>query len=203
MNNKYAKSLAGLMLAGALALPASAANVLTNASFETGDYTGWTTNGQWINNDAHTGQFASYGMGGDFLKQVFPAVAVSGMGGDFLKQVFPAVAVSQITDFSFWAKRDGGLFDSISFYYSDNTSGSYLLNTLGGSSDWTHVSLLGQLNASKSLTGFLIYGTSPGPANFDDFNLAAPVPEPETYALMLGGLGLMGFLRRRQQKMAK
>lgn len=186
MNNKYAKSLAGLMLAGALALPASAANVLTNASFETGDYTGWTTNGQWINNDAHTGQFASYGM-----------------GGDFLKQVFPAVAVSQITDFSFWAKRDGGLFDSISFYYSDNTSGSYLLNTLGGSSDWTHVSLLGQLNASKSLTGFLIYGTSPGPANFDDFNLAAPVPEPETYALMLGGLGLMGFLRRRQQKMAK
>ena len=27
--------------------------------------------------------------------------------------------------------------------------------------------------------------------------LAAPVPEPETYALMLGGLGLLAALRRR------
>ena len=27
----------------------------------------------------------------------------------------------------------------------------------------------------------------------------APVPEPETYALMLGGLGLVGFLVRRRQ----
>lgn len=186
MNRKHVKHLMGALLATALVLPASAANLLTNPSFETGDYTGWTTNSQWISNTAHTGQFAS-----------------SGMSGDFIKQVFPAIAVSQITDFSFWAKRDGGLFDGISFYYDDNTSGSYLLNTLGGSSDWTHVSLLGQLNASKNLTGFLIYGTSPGPANFDDFNLAAPVPEPETYALMLGGLGLMGFLRRRQQKQGK
>lgn len=31
---------------------------------------------------------------------------------------------------------------------------------------------------------------------------AAPIPEPETYALMLAGLGLMGFVaRRRKQKL--
>ena len=30
---------------------------------------------------------------------------------------------------------------------------------------------------------------------------AAPIPEPETYAMMLAGLGLMGFVvRRRKQK---
>lgn len=30
--------------------------------------------------------------------------------------------------------------------------------------------------------------------------IAAPVPEPDTYALMLGGLGLLGFMTRRKNK---
>jgi hypothetical protein len=30
-------------------------------------------------------------------------------------------------------------------------------------------------------------------------SLAAPVPEPETYGMMLGGLGLLGFLARRRK----
>jgi uncharacterized protein YjiK len=32
--------------------------------------------------------------------------------------------------------------------------------------------------------------------------LAAPVPEPETYAMLLAGLGLMGFVARRKNKQA-
>jgi len=31
-------------------------------------------------------------------------------------------------------------------------------------------------------------------------NFAAPVPEPETYALLLGGLGVIGFLARRRSR---
>jgi hypothetical protein len=30
-------------------------------------------------------------------------------------------------------------------------------------------------------------------------SMAAPVPEPETYGMMLGGLGLLGFLARRRK----
>ena len=30
--------------------------------------------------------------------------------------------------------------------------------------------------------------------------ITAAVPEPETYALMLAGLGLMGFIARRRRK---
>jgi hypothetical protein len=30
--------------------------------------------------------------------------------------------------------------------------------------------------------------------------VAAPIPEPETYALMLAGLGLVGFMARRRKQ---
>jgi hypothetical protein len=30
--------------------------------------------------------------------------------------------------------------------------------------------------------------------------MLAPVPEPETYGMLLGGLGLLGFLARRRRK---
>ncbi len=34
----------------------------------------------------------------------------------------------------------------------------------------------------------------------DNFTFTAPVPEPATYALMLGGLGLVGFMASRRRK---
>lgn len=40
-------------------------------------------------------------------------------------------------------------------------------------------------------------------ASFGGAVMLAPVPEPETYGMMLGGLGVLGFLaRRRKQKQA-
>jgi len=33
----------------------------------------------------------------------------------------------------------------------------------------------------------------------DDFIYAAPVPEPETYAMLLAGLGLIGAVSRRRK----
>lgn len=35
-----------------------------------------------------------------------------------------------------------------------------------------------------------------------DYTAAAPVPEPETYAMLIGGLGLLGLVRRRAAKQA-
>ncbi|MDB6001745.1 MAG: hypothetical protein JWP52_3444, partial [Rhizobacter sp.] len=36
----------------------------------------------------------------------------------------------------------------------------------------------------------------------DDFSFTQPVPEPETYALMLAGLGVVSFVARRRNKAA-
>jgi hypothetical protein len=37
-------------------------------------------------------------------------------------------------------------------------------------------------------------------ASFGGAVMLAPVPEPETYGMMLGGLGVLGFLARRRRK---
>jgi len=38
--------------------------------------------------------------------------------------------------------------------------------------------------------------------NVNGYYFGAPVPEPETYAMILAGLGLLGFFARRREQNA-
>ncbi len=64
--------------------------------------------------------------------------------------------------------------------------------------DFKHFSLTGYDNiVSFTLTGNVSWAF----IALDNLQVAAPVPEPETYAMMLAGLGLLSFVaRRRKQK---
>jgi hypothetical protein len=182
------KILLAAILAGAVCGAASATEILSNTGFEAGLSSWVAGNGApaLTSTTAHTGTFA-----------------VQAMSGDEIRQNFAAVATSDVTSVSFWAQRNGGPFDLVEFFYSDSSVSNTIVNGLGQGDGWMQFDVTAFLVAGKMLTGFGVYGTSPGPAYLDDFSIQArvdngAVPEPASLALV--GLGLLGFAARRRQK---
>ena len=59
-------------------------------------------------------------------------------------------------------------------------------------------SMLGNLSGTITMTANIWAQDNPGTTQ--DLVVFAPVPEPETYAMMLAGLGMMGFVVRRRKR---
>lgn len=96
------------------------------------------------------------------------------------------------------------------FSFGEIANFSALLNgtplLLGGSSQTTNgVTVATQVLAGSTTlpAGFYqlkVSGTTVGgQASYGGNIVATPVPEPETYAMLLAGLGVVGFLARRRQ----
>jgi hypothetical protein len=59
---------------------------------------------------------------------------------------------------------------------------------------------LRNLTSGATLFGGRLNVGVTGLTDIEDFRPAAVIPEPETYALMLAGLGLLGFAVRRRRR---
>lgn len=104
-------------------------------------------------------------------------------------------------------------FGAINFKFEGNT-GLYAINGLmSGWSSGTSIGLIGKdMNVNgKSFDFVLGYNDSAGAARLGDwddfvvgvkFTPVSAVPEPESYAMMLAGLGLLGTIVRRRKKTA-
>jgi hypothetical protein len=107
--------------------------------------------------------------------------------------------------------------DYISFLWgSPDTYNSLTVNSTNGSQNFTTATLgfpvqngdqsFNQSVQFSAIAGSLITSlvfSSPSANAFEVARFSVtPIPEPETYALMLGGLGVLGFVarRRRQRK---
>ena len=82
--------------------------------------------------------------------------------------------------------------------FSNSGSGS---GQTGNWTDWRHFEFDVVGNGNTGTLKFADAGTANTyGGSLDNVSLVAAVPEPETYALMLAGLGAVGFMSRRRKK---
>lgn len=219
------KSLS-FVAAAALALcagAAQAANGFANGGFETTGPAA-TPAAQWLkgaagytlSTDAHTGSYAAQLASPQFNAAVILQNSVE-QGG------LPALIAGDTPILSFWAKGTAGATGNVTFAlrYLDNI-GNIMYDSLSrnfagsiNTSTYSQITFAGGVVPVGASAAFLEFsqaigpvGTGPAGENWfagkvllDDVSLqvTAAVPEPETYAMMLAGLAVMGGLMRRRR----
>lgn len=215
------KSLS-IVAAAALALCAGAVQAQTTNGFANGGFetVGTTTpadawlqaaGGYSLSTDAHTGSYSA--------QLASPAFNAAIMLQNSIEQGgLPALTVGDTPILSFWAKGNAGGTGNVLFAlrYLDGV-GNILANSNNrffqgniNTSAWTQITYsLGAVPVGAT-AAFIEFSQGIGPIDagnpagkvlIDDLYLSvAAVPEPETYALMLAGLGVVGSIVRRRRR---
>ncbi|WP_332852369.1 PEP-CTERM sorting domain-containing protein [Duganella sp. S19_KUP01_CR8] len=183
------KKLAIAVILAASTLSAQAATELVvNGNFETGTFAGWTKSGNTSLSDIISNTVTSN----------HTYVWRSGATGSpaYISQSLATSAGSTYT-LSF------DVFNSA----TSNTSfeadfnGAKIYGFSNEVRNWTHVTLSGLVATSAATE--LKFGARNDPSflRLDNVSVTvSAVPEPETYAMLMAGLGLVGFAARRRQR---
>ena len=92
-------------------------------------------------------------------------------------------------------------FDGVAVGINDPIAGAVLLSgggrtrTINNFDNWS----FSVANLNAGLHNIEVFGTAVASGTFSGTLTVTPVPEPETYAMMLAGLGALGFMARRRK----
>ncbi len=193
MRSRHWVVMVGLVLAlGTMGRVAFAdANLLTNGSFETGDFTGWTLAG----NTGYTG--VCDGCEGYTAEDGVDFAYMGAVGSDaLLSQSFSDVSGDSY-DFSFWYNNDnGGTPEDFSAYWD----GTQLLSIVDSPNTDGWVNYTFTETGTGTDTVQFDARNDPSYDALDNASVAgvSPIPEPSSFLLMGSGLlGLAGAVRRK------
>jgi len=210
-----------VILGGAATLlsTVAGANLLVNGSFEDGNFvnpgnatmslpvgsaaiSGWTTVGDtlaWIGTGNPWGLTANDGARFLDLTDLAPGAPFGGV----VQAVATSPGASYLLSFDLGSSTFWGRPDAITASAA-GTSATFTSPTTGTNNDWQRVSMA--FTATSTTTNLQLLGSAAfNYIGLDNVSLdlvsTAPIPEPETWALMLGGVAALGaWTRRRAQR---
>lgn len=195
MRQKALLVVAALVAVLLVAAPtAFATNLLANGSFETGDFSSWTTGGNFEFTQVVTGPFGSYSGAEDGNWYV----TMGPVGSDgTLSQSFSDTAGQHYT-FSFWMASVGDDPSDFSAYWDGNQLLSQTDPNTGGV--WT-LFQYDEIGTGSDTISFA-FSDSPAYIALDNVSVGTPPPSPtpEPSSLLLLGSGLLtvgGVVRRK------
>ena len=222
MKTRLRSIAAGLLLAGIVSLPAQAAEVFNNGS------TPWAGNNPFSNGNIFVAEDFSFASATTVRSLSFNAfttgatVPITAVNVKFYSDSFGAPGTE------FFSASLGTAGSSVTGTYDSYTLQDFFVNTgdvsfAAGTTYWMGLQvdpaqwdMHWTLNSVGTFGGYAMRGDgtgTPGAYSSSGYHHAfglydtsygstAPVPEPETYAMMLAGLGLLAFVARRRRHLS-
>ena len=172
----------------AFAAPATATQLIVNGDFETGSFSGWTRFGA----QGFTSVNAASAHDGDFGASFSP-----NQPGGLSQTFFTLPGYSY--KISLWLAHTNGVATPINSIFIDFGG----LNIAGfsgyASLPYTKLNFTRVATSSSTTLKLTFRDARPTVFRLDDVSVTGPVPEPATWALMIGGFAMVGATLRRRR----